>query len=159
MVAHPPHFRILLNLSLPPCLLDVVCLYDDKTDPLTTLLTKYISNPERRPQRDLTGEWTRTDFHTLVVSAPSPAGPRTGNEQSPVCPPQTTNSWRALARMARDRIVQADPEDLPLVLNARAPRPSASPPKTDLPHPYCSSGPSGSPPSPASASSTRPPPK
>ncbi|KAI9451686.1 hypothetical protein BJY52DRAFT_91219 [Lactarius psammicola] len=65
------------------------------TDPLTTLLTKYISNPERRPQRDLTGEWTRTDFHTLVM----------------------TNSWRALARMARDRIVQADPEDLPLVLN------------------------------------------
>jgi hypothetical protein len=30
-----------------------------------------------------------------------------------------TNSWRALARMARDRIVQADPEDLSLVLNAR----------------------------------------
>ncbi|KAF8269800.1 hypothetical protein EI94DRAFT_1778124 [Lactarius quietus] len=28
-----------------------------------------------------------------------------------------TNSWRALARMARDRIVQADPEDLTLVLN------------------------------------------
>jgi len=28
-----------------------------------------------------------------------------------------TNSWRALARMARDRIVQADPEDLSLVLN------------------------------------------
>lgn len=37
-------------------------------DPLTTLLTKYISNPERRPQRDLTGEWAETDFHTLVVS-------------------------------------------------------------------------------------------
>jgi hypothetical protein len=33
-------------------------------------------------------------------------------------PPQMTNSWRALARMARDRIVQADPEDLSLVLNA-----------------------------------------
>ncbi|KAF8498609.1 hypothetical protein F5888DRAFT_1690439 [Russula emetica] len=65
------------------------------TDPLTTLLTKYISNPERRPQRDLTGEWTKTDFHTLIM----------------------TNSWRALARMARDRIVQADPEDLTLVLN------------------------------------------
>jgi hypothetical protein len=29
-----------------------------------------------------------------------------------------TNSWRALARMARDRIVQTDPEDLSLVLNA-----------------------------------------
>ena len=36
-------------------------------DPLTTLLTKYISNPARRPQRDLTGEWTKTDFRTLVV--------------------------------------------------------------------------------------------
>lgn len=70
-----------------------VCMI--KTDPLTTLLTKYISNPERRPQRDLTGEWNRTDFHTLVM----------------------TNSWRALARMARDRIVQADPEDLTVVLN------------------------------------------
>jgi hypothetical protein len=32
-----------------------------------------------------------------------------------------TNSWRALARMARDRIVQADPEDLTVVLNARLP--------------------------------------
>ena len=29
-----------------------------------------------------------------------------------------TNSWRALAQMARDRIVQANPEDLSLVLNA-----------------------------------------
>ncbi|EIM83049.1 uncharacterized protein STEHIDRAFT_64090 [Stereum hirsutum FP-91666 SS1] len=28
-----------------------------------------------------------------------------------------TNSWRALARMARDRIVQTDPEDLSLVLS------------------------------------------
>ncbi|KAI0061054.1 hypothetical protein BV25DRAFT_830314 [Artomyces pyxidatus] len=65
------------------------------TDPLTTLLTKYISNPEKRPKRDVTGEWARIDFNTLVM----------------------TNSWRALARMARDRIVQADPEDLPLVLN------------------------------------------
>ena len=28
-----------------------------------------------------------------------------------------TNSWRALARMARDRIVNANPEDLPLILS------------------------------------------
>jgi hypothetical protein len=27
-----------------------------------------------------------------------------------------TNSWRALARMARDRIVTSDPEDLTLIL-------------------------------------------
>lgn len=31
-----------------------------------------------------------------------------------------TNSWRALAKMARDRIVEADPEDLDLVLSVSA---------------------------------------
>src|SRR6266404_2637665 len=113
----------------------------DKTDPLTTLLTKYISNPEKRPQRDLTGEWTRTDFHTLVVSLPSLA-----NEQSPACPPQMTNSWRALARMARDRIVEADPEDLPLVLNARHVTSFLALPRTLISS--RSSGPSACPPSP-----------
>ncbi|KAI0289448.1 hypothetical protein BC826DRAFT_1031882, partial [Russula brevipes] len=82
-------------VHLPQLVLPTMFLPIPNTDPLTTLLTKYISNPERRPQRDLTGEWNRTDFHTLVM----------------------TNSWRALARMARDRIVQADPEDLSLVLN------------------------------------------
>ncbi|KAF8202268.1 hypothetical protein BJ912DRAFT_1019185 [Pholiota molesta] len=64
------------------------------TDPLTTLLNKYIYPPERRPMRDLTGDWQRSDFHTLVM----------------------TNSWRALARMARDRLVTSDPSDLTLVL-------------------------------------------
>ncbi|KAI0040544.1 hypothetical protein FA95DRAFT_1502690, partial [Auriscalpium vulgare] len=66
-----------------------------QTDNQTTLLTKFVANPEKRPKRDLTGEWTRSEFQTLVM----------------------TNSWRALARMARDRIVEADPEDLPVVLN------------------------------------------
>jgi len=61
---------------------------------LTTLLNKYIYPPEKRPARDLTGEWQRNDFHTLVM----------------------TNSWRALARMARDRLVASDPTDLTLVL-------------------------------------------
>jgi len=42
-----------------------------QTDPLTTLLNKYIYPPERRPPRDLTGEWQRADFHTLVVSSSS----------------------------------------------------------------------------------------
>ena len=110
-----------------------------KTDPLTTLLTKYISNPERRPQRDLTGEWTRTDFHTLVVSAPpllalrfQKTGKRT-NYLWVSSSEQMTNSWRALARMARDRIVQADPEDLTLVLNARTHPSSASLPTLTSP--------------------------
>ncbi|KAI0255914.1 hypothetical protein BJV78DRAFT_582446 [Lactifluus subvellereus] len=52
---------------LPQLVLPTMFLPIPNTDPLTTLLTKYISNPERRPQRDLTGEWTRIDFHTLVM--------------------------------------------------------------------------------------------
>ena len=46
---------------------------------------------------------------------------------------QMTNSWRALARMARDRIVQADPEDLTLVLNARTLFPPPPPNLTIIP--------------------------
>ncbi|KAH9995547.1 hypothetical protein BJV77DRAFT_942843 [Russula vinacea] len=84
-------------VHLPQLVMPTMFLPIPNTDPLSTLLTKYISNPERRPQRDLTGEWTKTDFHTLVM----------------------TNSWRALARMARDRIVQADPEDLSLLWSLR----------------------------------------
>jgi len=30
-----------------------------------------------------------------------------------------TNSWRALAKMARDRLVTTDPEDLTLILGVR----------------------------------------
>ncbi|GBE86415.1 hypothetical protein SCP_0902940 [Sparassis crispa] len=79
----------LSSLTIPTMFLPI-----PNTDPLTTLLTKYIS-PEKRPVRDITGEWQRNDFNTLVM----------------------TNSWRALARMARDRIVEADPEDLSLILS------------------------------------------
>ncbi|KAL5531631.1 hypothetical protein ACEPAG_4508 [Sanghuangporus baumii] len=66
-----------------------------QTDPLSTLLTKYIPEPHLRPPRDTSGEWQHTDFHTLVM----------------------TNNWRALARMARDRIVTANPRDVELILN------------------------------------------
>ena len=38
-----------------------------QTDPLTSLLTKYIP-PEKRPARDVSGDWQHSDFHTLVVS-------------------------------------------------------------------------------------------
>ncbi|KAH9911879.1 hypothetical protein B0H21DRAFT_828887 [Amylocystis lapponica] len=81
------------DLYLPGLTIPTMFLPIPNTDPLTTLLTKYIS-PEKRPARDLTGEWHRTDVNTLVM----------------------TNSWRALARMARDRIVEADPEDLKVIL-------------------------------------------
>jgi hypothetical protein len=69
-----------------------------------------------------------------------------------------TNSWRALARMARDRIVQADPEDLSLVLNACIMSPNSVPHRVNLSL-NNSSGPSVCPPSPVSASSTKPRPK
>nr|GAT45706.1 tetratricopeptide repeat protein 15-like [Mycena chlorophos] len=82
------------ELYLPALVIPTMFLPLPNTDPLTTLLNKYIHPPEKRPMRDLTGEWQRTDFHALVMS----------------------NSWRALARMARDRIVTSDPEDLSLVL-------------------------------------------
>ncbi|KAJ7429883.1 hypothetical protein B0H11DRAFT_1981672 [Mycena galericulata] len=81
------------ELYLPGLCIPTMFLPIPNTDPLTTLLNKYI-HPDKRPARDLTGEWQRTDFHTLVM----------------------TNSWRALARMARDRIVTSDPEDLTLIL-------------------------------------------
>ncbi|KAI5999313.1 hypothetical protein F5J12DRAFT_724507, partial [Pisolithus orientalis] len=48
------------------------------TDPLSPLLTKHVP-PEQRPRRDVTGEWTGREMHEMVMS----------------------NSWRALARMAR----------------------------------------------------------
>lgn len=40
-----------------------------KTDPVNTLLTKYIYPPEARPMRDLSGEWEHNNFHALVVSS------------------------------------------------------------------------------------------
>ncbi|KAK0188654.1 hypothetical protein F5146DRAFT_1104142 [Armillaria mellea] len=82
------------DLYLPGLVLPTMFLPIPNTDPLTTLLTKYIYPPDKRPFRDSTGEWQHTNFHTLVM----------------------TNSWRALARMARDRLVTSDPEDLTSIL-------------------------------------------
>ncbi|KAF9511236.1 hypothetical protein BS47DRAFT_1331124 [Hydnum rufescens UP504] len=52
------------------------------TDPLTTLLTKHVP-AEYRPPRDVTGVWNREETPQLIAS----------------------NSWRAVARMAQDRIL------------------------------------------------------
>ncbi|KAI9456946.1 hypothetical protein HD554DRAFT_2030326 [Boletus coccyginus] len=64
------------------------------TDPLSALLTKYVP-AEQRPHRDVVGEYAGRDVHEMVMS----------------------NSWRALAKMARDRIVASDPEDLGRILD------------------------------------------
>ncbi|KAF9563118.1 hypothetical protein CPC08DRAFT_706257 [Agrocybe pediades] len=82
------------DIYVPALIAPTMFLPIPNTDPLTTLLNKYIYPPEMRPSRDLTGDWQRADFHTLVM----------------------TNSWRALARLARDRLVTSDPSDLTLVL-------------------------------------------
>ncbi|THV02479.1 hypothetical protein K435DRAFT_817676 [Dendrothele bispora CBS 962.96] len=82
------------EVYLPEIVIPTMFLPIPNTDPLTTLLTKYIHPPDRRPVRDLSGEWQNANFHSLVMA----------------------NSWRALARMARDRIVTTDPQDLALVL-------------------------------------------
>lgn len=82
------------DLYFPGLILPTMFLPIPNTDPLTALLTKYIP-PEKRPVRDITGDWQHSDFHTLVI----------------------TNSWRALARMARDRIVASNPENVALILD------------------------------------------
>ncbi|THH07395.1 hypothetical protein EW145_g3406 [Phellinidium pouzarii] len=65
--------------------------------PALTLSTLFlpVPNPHLRPPRNISGEWQHTDFHTLVM----------------------TNNWRALARMARDRIISTNPRDTELILN------------------------------------------
>ncbi|KAI0725408.1 hypothetical protein C8Q72DRAFT_877426 [Fomitopsis betulina] len=82
------------ELYLPGLVLPAMFLPIPNTDPLTTLLIKFIP-PESRPHRDLSGNWQGADFNMLVM----------------------TNSWRAIAKMARDRLVETDPEDLDLVLS------------------------------------------
>ncbi|KAG1740064.1 hypothetical protein EDB19DRAFT_1895431 [Suillus lakei] len=83
------------ELYLPGLTMPTMFLPIPNTDPLNILLTKYVSPPEKRPVRDVTGEWQDSDFHSMVMS----------------------NSWRALARMARDRLVTCNPEDLIRVLD------------------------------------------
>ncbi|KAG1860691.1 hypothetical protein DFJ58DRAFT_715561 [Suillus subalutaceus] len=78
------------ELYLPGLTMPTMFLPIPNTDPLNILLTKYVSPLEKRPVRDVTGEWQDSDFHSMVMS----------------------NSWRALARMARDRLITCNPEDL-----------------------------------------------
>ncbi|KAI5123540.1 hypothetical protein M0805_006699 [Coniferiporia weirii] len=83
------------ELLIPTLTFTTLFLPVPNTDPLTALLIKHVPEPHLRPPRDLSGDWQHTDFHTLVM----------------------TNNWRALARMARDRIVSANPRDVELILN------------------------------------------
>ncbi|KAI0731358.1 hypothetical protein C8Q76DRAFT_612246 [Earliella scabrosa] len=84
------------ELYLPSLIVPTMFLPIPNTDALSTLLTKYIP-PEKRPPRDLTGDYARVggEIHPMVM----------------------TNSWRAIARQARDRIVEADPEEVSYILS------------------------------------------
>ncbi|KAG8802758.1 hypothetical protein FRC17_006346 [Serendipita sp. 399] len=64
------------------------------SDPLTHLLAKYIPNPEARPRRDTSGDYEHADLETLV----------------------SLNSFRAIARMAGDKLVSSDPTDIGSIL-------------------------------------------
>ncbi|KAG8883876.1 hypothetical protein FRB97_005714 [Tulasnella sp. 331] len=79
-------------LFLPGLINPSLFLPIPNSDQLSILLNKYIA-PESRPQRDLTGTWQHSDVPTLVM----------------------TNSWRALAKMSRDRIVDSSPDDIVLI--------------------------------------------
>lgn len=39
-----------------------------QADPLKILLAKYIPDPDRRPQRDSSGDYNQSDVPTLIVS-------------------------------------------------------------------------------------------
>ncbi|CAG7847735.1 SubName: Full=Uncharacterized protein {ECO:0000313/EMBL:CCA67893.1} [Serendipita indica DSM 11827] len=64
------------------------------SDPLTLLVAKYIPDPQARPRRDLSGDYTHTDLRTLIM----------------------TNSWRATARLARDQLTSGRVQDVSEVL-------------------------------------------
>ncbi|KAG9000753.1 hypothetical protein FRB95_009504 [Tulasnella sp. JGI-2019a] len=93
---HPPPLASVADevpaLFLPGLINPSLFLPIPNSDQLSILLNKYIA-PESRPQRDLTGAWQHSDVPTLVMA----------------------NSWRALARMSRDRIVNSNPDDIVLI--------------------------------------------
>ncbi|PVG01913.1 hypothetical protein CPB86DRAFT_25683 [Serendipita vermifera] len=64
------------------------------SDPLTMLLAKYVPNPDHRPRRDLSGDFTQSDLNTLIM----------------------TNSWRATAKLARHMLLSTSPTDVEKVL-------------------------------------------
>lgn len=40
-----------------------------QSDPLTVLLAKYIPDPDRRPRRDVSGDYSQSNFQTLTVGS------------------------------------------------------------------------------------------
>ncbi|KAJ1306582.1 hypothetical protein OPQ81_007582 [Rhizoctonia solani] len=87
--ASPTNEIVIEGLNHPTLFLPI-----PTTDPLNALLSKYIP-VEARPHRDLVGRYEEQTLETLVVS----------------------NSWRALARMAKDQIVATPSSEPALILD------------------------------------------
>ncbi|CAE6471789.1 unnamed protein product, partial [Rhizoctonia solani] len=88
--ASPTNEIVIEGLNHPTLFLPI-----PTTDPLNALLSKYIP-VEARPHRDLVGRYEEQTLETLVMS----------------------NSWRALARMAKDQIVATPSSETALILDA-----------------------------------------
>ncbi|CAE6369073.1 unnamed protein product [Rhizoctonia solani] len=87
--ASPTNEIVIEGLNHPTLFLPI-----PTTDPLNALLSKYVP-AEARPHRDLIGRYEEQNLETLVMS----------------------NSWRALARMAKDQIVATPSADTALILD------------------------------------------
>ncbi|CAE6542400.1 unnamed protein product [Rhizoctonia solani] len=87
--ASPTNEIVIEGLNHPTLFLPI-----PTTDPLNALLSKHIA-VEARPHRDLVGRYEEQTLETLVMS----------------------NSWRALARMARDQIVATPSSETALILD------------------------------------------
>ena len=47
----------------------LACGLSLQADPLTVLLAKYVPDPDRRPRRDVSGDYSQSDFQILMVGS------------------------------------------------------------------------------------------
>lgn len=90
----PPPTAGLQKVNLQMLLANNLFLPIPEADPLKVLLAKYVPDPNLRPQRDSSGDYTQSDLPTLVA----------------------TNSWRATAKLARDSLLNCNPSDAHRIL-------------------------------------------
>lgn len=96
MLARPVHRSSCCSSILQTHSLNSSTYPNLQTDPLSSLLTKYIPSTQR-PYRDIEGRYEGLDITQLVKAG----------------------SWRALARLSRDVIVSSSPENIDLIFEVR----------------------------------------
>ncbi|KAG8691759.1 hypothetical protein FRC11_010630 [Ceratobasidium sp. 423] len=105
--ASPTNEIVIEGLNHPTLFLPIPA-----TDPLNALISKYIP-VEARPHRDLVGRYEEQTLETLVVSDIPEYKP----DGTLIEDTQMSNSWRALARMAKDQIVATPSSETALILD------------------------------------------